>query len=246
MVMPRGFSSSIMHPAIKSDPEMCFLLAIWWSICWSLCFKSICTDLIFNLSDLRAKWVHNKDGPCMRAGINLLTGVPQPFYFPYDHPTITRQFKEMEQIICKCGLWPENGLPAECPGFNCPEGQVSCCCRCVLFNQADFVSQKSQLQELIELCWHICDFWPEYHCELNFIELYWGAAKLCFRISGCASTINQFEKLIIKCLDDVPLIQIRQCIYLSLHHGKVLTMTLKYANCSSQSMHAYHEGLTGA
>ena len=182
----------------------------------------------------------------MRAGINPLTGDPQQFYFPDDHPAMPGWFKGMEQIIRERGLWPEDGLPAECPGFNCPEGQVSCCCRRVLFNQADFVSQKSQLQELIESRGHICDFYPKYHCELNFIEQYWGAAKLRFRVSGRASTINQLEKLMIKCLDDVPLIQIRRCVYLSLHHGEVLTMTLRYANRSSRFMHAYHEGLTGA
>lgn len=42
------------------------------------------------------------------------------------------------------------------------------------------MSQKSHLKELITLCGHICDFYPKYHCELNFIEQYWGAAKFCY------------------------------------------------------------------
>ena len=50
----------------------------------------------------------------------------------------------------------------------------------ILFLQPDFVSQKPQLQELIESRSHLCDFYPKYHCELNFIEQYWGAAKAPF------------------------------------------------------------------
>jgi hypothetical protein len=51
----------------------------------------------------------------------------------------------MEEIIRECGLWPEDGLLAECPGFKCPvleaaDGEASCCCRRMLFNQDDFVS----------------------------------------------------------------------------------------------------------
>ena len=100
-------------------------------------------------------------------------------------------FKGMEQIIKERGLWPEAGLPAECPGFKCLDGKTNCCCRHLLFNQPDFVSQKSALQEAIECCHHLCDFYPKYHCELNFIEQYWGAAKLKFREAGRSATIRE-------------------------------------------------------
>jgi hypothetical protein len=36
-----------------------------------------------------------------------LTGEPQSFYFPDDHPTMPGWFKGMEQILQKCGLLPE-------------------------------------------------------------------------------------------------------------------------------------------
>ena len=117
-------------------------------------------------------------------------------------------FKGMEQIIQEHGLWPETGLSAECSVFKCPEGQTNCCCRRLLFNQNDFISQKSQLEESIERCGHICDFYPKYHCELNFIKQYWGAAKLGFHSAGHASTMSQLEKTVKKCLDDVELKQI--------------------------------------
>jgi hypothetical protein len=45
------------------------------------------------------------------------------------------------------------------------------------------MAQKSQLEELIELCGHICDFYPKYHCELNFIKQYWGAVKSQYHVA---------------------------------------------------------------
>jgi hypothetical protein len=86
----------------------------------------------------------------------------------------------MEQIIKERRLWPAEGLNVQCPNFHCPSGRTDCCCRRLLFSQPDFVDQKSQLQELIESRGHLCDFYPKYHCELNFIEQYWGTAKYRF------------------------------------------------------------------
>ena len=149
----------------------------------------------------------------MRHGFIPQTGEPQSFYFPSNHPTMRGWFKGMEQIIRERGLWPEHGLPAECPGFRCEGGHTDCCCRRLLFNQPDFVFQKSQLEELIERRGHLCDFYPKYHCELNFIEQYWGAAKLRFRVAGHAKTLDEMEKKVIACLDDVPLLQIRRFVF---------------------------------
>ena len=117
----------------------------------------------------------------------------------------------MQQILQEHGLWPEAGLPAECPGFKClpDRTQNNCCCCSILFNQPDFVSQKSQLQELIESHGHLCDFYPKYHCELNFIEQYWGAAKHRFCTAGRSATIEEMKGKVLTCLDDIPLDQIR-------------------------------------
>ena len=93
-------------------------------------------------------------------------------------------FKGMEVIICERGLWPEGGLLAQCGNFRCPPGRADCCCRRLLFLQPDFLDQKPLLQEFIERRHHLCDFYPKYHCELNFIEQYWGAVKLCFWVAG--------------------------------------------------------------
>src|SRR5216683_4407518 len=113
---------------------------------------------------------------------------------------------------------PTDGLHCKCPRFKCPlcEGQPNCCCHRILFKQLDFMLQRPQLQEFIKLCGHICDFYLKYHCELNFIKQYWGAAKLCYRIAGHARTLNAMEKKMLECLDDIPLKQIRRYVSYSL------------------------------
>ena len=107
----------------------------------------------------REDWTCSKDGPRMRQGVNPLTGEDQSFYYDENHPTMKGWFKEMEQIIRERGLWPETGLLADCSG-KCPPDRENCCCCTLLFNQPDFVSQKSELQELVEKQGHLCDFYP--------------------------------------------------------------------------------------
>ncbi|RPB05444.1 hypothetical protein L873DRAFT_1663104, partial [Choiromyces venosus 120613-1] len=48
----------------------------------------------------------------------------------------------------------------------------------LLSSQPDFQAQKSQLQETFEAADHLVIFYPVYHCELNFIEYFWGSAKV--------------------------------------------------------------------
>lgn len=154
-------------------------------------------------------WTHRKGGAHMRNG-QLPNGERQDFYFGDDHPTMPGWFKGMEQIIKEQGLWPSSGLLAQCEGFKCEPGRTNCCCRRLLFTQPDFVAQKSQLEEFVTSRGHICDFYPKYHCELNFIEQYWGAAKLRYRTSNRTANIVEMEKNMLACLDDVPLLQIRR------------------------------------
>jgi hypothetical protein len=96
----------------------------------------------------------------------------QDLYFPDNHLTMPGWFKGMEIVIREHGLWLEKKLNVQCEGFKCVAGKKNCCCRRVLFTQPEFVNQKSHLKELITLWGHICDFYPEYHCKLNFIEQY--------------------------------------------------------------------------
>ena len=125
------------------------------------------------------RWMSMNGGPRMQNGwyMNGSDKISQDFYFPDDHPKFPGWFKGMENIIHECGLWPNEGLKAQCDGFKCVSGHTNCCTCQVLFCQPDFCSQKSHQEEYITSRGHICDFYPKCHCELNFIEQYWGTAK---------------------------------------------------------------------
>ena len=180
----------------------------------------------------------------MRDGM-LPNGMPQPLYFPTNHPTMPNWFKGMEQIIRERGLWPEGGLLAQCHDFKCPPDRTDCCCRRILFTQPDFANQKPYLQEFIESHGHLCDFYPKYHCELNFIKQYWGAAKLCYHVITRSATVREMEKKMQECLDEVPLLSIRWYVSVNpcLH---LLKPSVRFANRLAQFIHAYGGGLTGA
>ena len=44
-------------------------------------------------------------------------------------------------------------------------------------SQRDFQEQKGRLEEELQAAGQPVIFYPKFHCELNFIEKFWGAAK---------------------------------------------------------------------
>ena len=64
---------------------------------------------------------------------------------------------------------------------------------CILDLQLDFQEQKSLVHETIKAAGHLCIMLPEYHCELNFIEFFWGAMKryLCEHCDYTFSGLQQ-------------------------------------------------------
>ena len=198
-------------------------------------------------------WRPEKDGPKMRDGHyspnHGSPSVMQPLYFPDNHPTMPGWFKGMEQILRERNLW-RDGLRAECgTSFKCRNSdKTDCCCRKILYCQDDFMKQKSRLEEIIESRGHICDFYPKFHCELNFIEQYWGAAKLRYRASARTKGLEAMEKNMKACLDDVPLLQIRRYVPLILMYsnGTHVRLFYSYANRSARFVDAYAHGLDGA
>src|ERR1700677_5403799 len=65
----------------------------------------------------------------------------------------------------------------ECKKPKCNATATNCCTTHILQLQPNFQEQKSLMQEVIEAAGHLCIFLPKFHCELNFIEFFWGAVN---------------------------------------------------------------------
>ncbi|PWW77376.1 hypothetical protein C7212DRAFT_173969, partial [Tuber magnatum] len=81
--------------------------------------------------------------------------------------------KGIEVILGERGLWTD-GWKLECSK---PQCEGCCCAHRILSQPDDFQQQKGKLQEMIELTGHKIIFHPKFHCELNWIEYYWGQVK---------------------------------------------------------------------
>ena len=90
--------------------------------------------------------------------------------------------------------------------------------------QPDFLAQKSSVQEVIEDAGYLCIFLPKFHCELNFIEFFWGAVKryLC---EHCDYTFEGLKANLPKVLASVQLSKIQ-----------------KWEHRMMRWMHAYRDG----
>lgn len=54
---------------------------------------------------------------------------------------------------------------------------TGCCAWRIMSLQSDFLAQKGRLHEGVEARCHMALFYPKFHCELNWMEYYWGKAK---------------------------------------------------------------------
>lgn len=116
--------------------------------------------------------------------------IVQKMIFPLDHPDFPDQPKGMKQVLTERGLW-DNKLKMECKA--CPDEANACCARRILDCQPDFKAQRSLVQEVIEAAGHICLILPKFHCELNYIEYFWGTVKRYLR-SNCDYTFATLQQ----------------------------------------------------
>ena len=82
--------------------------------------------------------------------------------------------------------------------------------RKLLSCQPDFQSQKRWLEETLSAEeGFFVDFYSKFHCEFNFIELYWGAAKAYAR-RNCDYTFRGLQRLLPEALNSVPVQAVRR------------------------------------
>ena len=138
----------------------------------------------------------------MRNGFNSLTSSVQSMVQQ------NGKAKGLRMVLEERGLW-RRGLRIQCrkPGTDkflktCLEGG-QCCARALIAGQKDFQAQRCRLQEEVEEKGHLVLFYPKFHCELNFIEYFWGAVKR-FTRKHCRYKIRALRQLIPHALDSVP------------------------------------------
>lgn len=135
----------------------------------------------------------------------LENGTRQSFYFPDHDRKHPGWFKGMARILHERGLYEVSKKRAECPGFKCEDTEsVSCCCRRALFNQPDFKSRDSALEEAARALGVQVLFLPKYHCELNPIEQCWGFAKKIYRETPASSKESVLIERMLEAIGAVP------------------------------------------
>jgi hypothetical protein len=132
--------------------------------------------------------------------------VQQTMVFLPNHPDHPNKPKGMREVLKERGLYPA-GLRGKCK--KCPIDDDHCCCKSILARQPDFLAQKSLVQEVVEAAGHLCIFLPKFHCELNFIEFFWGAVKKYLR-DNCDYTFDTLKENMPKALESVQLETIRR------------------------------------
>ena len=105
------------------------------------------------------------------------------------------QAKGIKTVLKERGLWDD--------GFKLPHA------RGFLSQQPDFLEQKSMVEELFATTDHRAIFLPKFHCEFNFIEMYWGAIKYYCR-ANCNYTFASLLPTVHKAMAHVTLATIRR------------------------------------
>ena len=140
-------------------------------------------------------------------------GQPHSMSFPLDQHNLelAGKPKGIKRVLKERGLWLGRGLVLECPTtqsrLGCdPEG--GCYARQVLGAKRDFQDQKGRYQEEVERLGHRVLFYPRFHCELNFIELYWCRAKW-FARENCGHSFEALKATVPEALASVSGVPVR-------------------------------------
>jgi hypothetical protein len=107
------------------------------------------------------------------------------------------------------GMQPLEGWPGSAMQQRCNNNQTDCGAKRILDQQPNFQAQKSLVQETIKGMGYICMFLPKYHCEINFIEYFWGTVKHYLQ-EHCDYSFATLKLNIPKALASVPVELIRK------------------------------------
>ena len=136
------------------------------------------------------------------------SGYVQSLVWPNGKP------KGLKIVLMERGLWPISGqhFLTQCsiksasskstkPNPRCLNGGP-CCEPALLAVQLAFRNQKSQVEEAILNAGHDVIFYPAFHCELNCIEYFWGAAKR-YTHENCEYDFESLNRLVPEALAGV-------------------------------------------
>ncbi|CAG8778034.1 31646_t:CDS:2, partial [Racocetra persica] len=156
----------------------------------------------------------------------------QDMCFPMDYkiPELREEPKGLREILKERKLWHDE-MKLKCKG-GCEEGSINCYARTAIANQPDFKAQRRKLEETIILAGHEVIFYPKFHCELNYIENFWGSAKR-YLWSHCDYTWEGLKKTVLQALASVPLSEIRR--YIDAYRKGLTSEAAKYAVKKYQS-----------
>lgn len=135
----------------------------------------------------------------------------------------------LDEILSERQL-PFAGLKRKCVGSCTTE---SCCMVSLLQAQEDFAAQLSWLEETVRAAGHEFILFPKFHCELSFIELFWGEAKRIAR-ANCDYTFKSLQENLDGYLDSIPVERIRKyaryCYrYMGAYRGELPPILAAYA-----------------
>lgn len=135
--------------------------------------------LLFSRMNLNpgGKQAHMRDGWWMDGNVRKI----QKMDYAAGHAEHPGEPKGMKVVLQERGLWPAGKFVKECKKGIHTAAARDCCATRILELQPDFLEQRSMVAETIEDAGHLVIFCPKYHCELNFIEFFWGAVKKYLR-----------------------------------------------------------------
>ncbi|RPA91019.1 hypothetical protein L873DRAFT_1752841, partial [Choiromyces venosus 120613-1] len=98
------------------------------------------------------------------------------------------------------------------------------CAQASLISQPDFKTQKKEIEEVIEAAGYLLLFYPPFHCEINFIEYFWGVAKQ-YTCVNCDYDVPSLQRLVPEALVWIP-----------------NSLIWKYYSCTQHIIDAYKSG----